>query len=71
MKLVTVALVVMVVVAGVLLVMAINKSDETGVNNATSQDQNTQNMPYSQNSDENTSTQNTGPDVKSPNVMQK
>ena len=33
MKVVTVALVILLVVAGVLLVMAVNKSDETGDNN--------------------------------------
>ncbi len=70
MKVVTVALVILLVVAGVLLVMAVNKSDETGDNN-TPEGQNTQNMPYPQNSDENTSTQNTGPEVTSPNVQQK
>jgi hypothetical protein len=68
MKLVTVALVVMVVVAGVLLVMAINKS-EIGVNNTTLQGQNSQNMPYSQ-AEENTSQGAVG-EVESPHVMQK
>jgi hypothetical protein len=71
MKKVTVALVVLLVVAGVLLVMAVNKSDETGDNNTTTVEKNTQNMPYSQNSDSNTSTLNTGPEVTSPNVQQK
>jgi uncharacterized membrane protein len=70
MKVVTVALVILIVVAGVLLVMAINKSDETGDNNTTPEGQNTQNMPYSQNSDENTSSQSSS-EVTSPNVMQK
>ncbi|MEN6329404.1 MAG: hypothetical protein ABFC91_03845, partial [Methanobacteriaceae archaeon] len=44
------ALVVLVVVAGVLFVMAINKSAETGNNTTTPEGQNTQNMPYSQDS---------------------
>lgn len=70
MKVVTVALVVLVVVAGVLLVMAINKSDEIGDNNTTPEGQNPQNMPYPQDSEENTS-QSTGGVVYSPHVMQK
>lgn len=70
MKVVTVALVVLVVVAGVLFVMAINKSAETGNNTTTPEGQNTQNMPYSQNTSENTSQSPTN-EITSPKVMQK
>lgn len=69
MKVVTVALVVLLVVAAVLFVMAINKSDETSENN-TSPGQSTQNMPYPQNSDVNTTSQSS-PQVYSPHVQQK